>query len=774
MPDGNIGQSFRRTEDQRFLTGQGRYVTDIATPGALHGHVLRSPHAHAGITGIDTAAALAMPGVRLVLTHADLLAEGIGPLPCPAVVATVAPIIIPARHALAGDAVRHVGEAVAFVVADTPMQARDAAEAIEVGYEPRPAVAGSRAALAPGAPQLWPEAPGNHVFRFERGDRAAVEAAFAAAAHVVELDLVNNRVHAAPIEPRAAVARWDGAVFDLLLSGQGVHGIRRQLAVDVFHMPEAAFRLHCPDVGGGFGLKNFLFGEYVALLLAARRLGRPVAWVADYTEEFQAAVHARDLRGQARLALDAEGRFLALHADMAADMGAYCSSHGPACPTNSVATAIGGVYAIPAILLEVTGAFTNTAPVDAYRGAGKPEANYLTERLVQAAARQLGLDPVALRRRNLIAAFPYRSATGMLMDTGRFGANLDELEALADRPGFADRKAASAARGRLRGMGIACFLETSRGAPHEWAAVRFAADGMIELCLGTQSNGQGHETSFPQFAADHLGLPRERFRLVQADTDAIVFGNGHGGARSLHVGGTALVMAMDAMLAKARPVAAHLLQAAPEALDYAGGQFTVQGSERSVTLDAVAAAAQDPASLPEGAAPGIDAEAKNLSELVTFPSGAHVAEVEVDAETGAVTLLRYQAVDDYGRLINPLLTAGQVQGGLAQGIGQALLEEVAYEAGSGQLLSASFMDYCLPRAADLPDLDIAFGQLPTQSNPLGVKGSGQAGAIGAPQTVVAAVLDALAQLGVTHLDMPLTPGKVWQAMRAACPVQDGA
>lgn len=769
MPDGNIGLSLRRTEDARFLTGQGRYVADIATPGALHGHVLRSPYAHARITGMETAAARAMPGVHAVLTHADLAAEGIGPLPCPAVVATVAPIIVPDRHALARDTVRHVGDPVAFVVADTAAQARDAAEAIEVAYEALPAVVESRAALAPGAPQIWPQAPGNLVFRFERGDRAATEAGFAAAAHVISLDLVNNRVHAAPIEPRAAVARWDAAAgsFDLLLAGQGVHGIRRQLAADVFHMPEEKFRLHCPDVGGGFGLKNFLFPEYVVLLLAARRLGRPVAWVADYTEEFQGAVHGRDLRGRARLALDAEGRFLALHAEMAADMGAYCSSHGPACPTNSVSTAIGGVYAIPAILLEVTGAFTNTTPVDAYRGAGKPEANYLTERLVQAAARQLGMDPVALRRRNLITAFPYRSATGMLMDTGRFAGNLDDLEALADRSGFAARRAEAAARGKLRGLGVACFLETSRGAPHEWAAVRFAADGMVELCLGTQSNGQGHETSFPQFAADHLGLPRERFRLVQADTNSIAYGNGHGGARSLHVGGTALVMAMDKVLDKARPIAAHLLQAAPEALDFAAGRFTVRGTERSVTLDAVAEAARDAANLPEGVEPGLDAEAKNLSELITFPSGAHVAEVEVDPDTGAITLLRYQAVDDYGRLINPMLTAGQVQGGLAQGIGQALMEEIAYDPGSGQLLSASFMDYCLPRAVDLPDLDIAFGELPTRSNPLGVKGSGQAGAIGAPQTVVHAVLDALAPLGVTHIDMPATPERVWRAIRAA-------
>ncbi|GGC31553.1 carbon monoxide dehydrogenase [Siccirubricoccus deserti] len=761
------GESLRRREDARFLTGQGRYTGDLIPAGALHGMALRSPHAHARILSIDAAVARGMPGVHLVLTGADLAAEGLGPLPCPAQVATLAPIIIPARHALARDAVKHVGEPVAFVVADTPALARDAAEAIAVEYEALPAVVESRAALAPGAPQLWPEAPGNCAFRFERGDRAATEAGIAAAAHVIVLELINNRVHAIPMEPRTAVAQYADGRFDLLLSGQGVHGIRRQLAKDVFHLPEADFRLHCPDVGGGFGAKNFLFPEYVALLSAARRLGRAIAWTGEATEEFQGSVHARDYRGTARLALDAEGRFLALHAQMVGDLGAYCSANGPACPTNSVSTAIGGVYAIPAIFLEVTGAFTNTLPVDAYRGAGKPEANYLTERLVEAAARHLGLDPIEIRRRNAIASFPYRSATGMLMDTGRFGGNLADLEVLADRAGFAARRAASEARGRLRGLGIACFLETSRGAPHEWAAVRFAADGMVDLAIGTQSNGQGHETSFPQIAAAQLGLPAERFRLVQADTDAVAFGNGHGGARSLHVGGTALVMAMDTVLAKARLLAAHLLQAAPEEVAFAAGRFTVVGTERGMALEAVAEAARDPAMLPEGMTPGLDAEAKNLSELVTFPSGAHVAEVEIDPETGAVALLRYQAVDDYGRLINPLLTTGQVQGGLAQGIGQALLEEVVYDPESGQLLSASFMDYALPRAEDLPDLEVALRELPTLSNPLGVKGVGQAGAIAAPQTVMHAVLDALRPRGVSHIDMPATPEKIWRALRAA-------
>ncbi|GAA0583558.1 xanthine dehydrogenase family protein molybdopterin-binding subunit [Craurococcus roseus] len=772
MPEALSGRPLRRREDARFLTGAGRFTADVEAPGALHLRVLRSPHAHARLLGIDTAAARSMPGVRLVLTGTDLAAAGLGPLPCPAAAAvkTDGPLAVPERHALALGRVRHVGEPVACVVADTAHEARDAAEAIQVAYDPLPAVVDGRAALAPGAPEVWEEAPGNRAFRFERGDRAAVEAAFARAAHTVSLDLVNQRLHAAPIEPRAAVARHDPASdsFDLLLSGQGVHGIRAQLARSVFRVPEERLRLHCPDVGGGFGLKNFPFPEHVLVLHASRLLGgRPVQWVADGSEEFQAAVHARDLQGTARLALDAEGRFLALHADMVANLGAYCSSFGPGVPTNSVSNAFGTVYDVPAALLEVRGAFTNTLPVDAYRGAGKPEANTMMERLVDAAARRCGFDPLALRRRNLITRFPRRSAFGIPMDTGAFAEALDAAEALADRDGFAARRADSEARGKLRGFGLACFLETARGSPGEWAAVRFAADGTVDLAVGTQSNGQGHETSFPQFAADRLGLPVESLRLVQADTATVARGNGHGGARSLHMGGTALVMAIDKALERARRLAAHLLQAAPDELAFAGGRFAVRGTERGVDLAALARAACDPANLPDGMSRGLDAEADNPSDLITFPGGAHIAEVEVDPDTGAVELLRYQAMDDYGRLVNPLLTEGQVQGGLAQGIGQALMERVAYDPDSGQLLSASPMDYALPRAADLPPLPVRFLQVPTESNPLGTKGAGQAGAIAAPHTVVLAVLDALALLGVSEIDMPATPERVWRAIRAA-------
>jgi carbon-monoxide dehydrogenase large subunit len=453
---------------------------------------------------------------------------------------------------------------------------------------------------------------------------------------------------------------------------------------------------------------------------------------------------------------------------MAADLGAYCSAFGPGVPTNSISNAMGTVYDVRAVLLEVRGAFTNTLPVDAYRGAGKPEANYMMERLVDAAARRCGFDPVQLRRRNLVTRFPHRSAFGITMDSGGFAEALDAAEALADRAGLAARRAESEGRGKLRGLGLACFLETARGAPGEWAAVRFADDGLVDLAVGTQSNGQGHETSFAQVAADRLGLPVESFRLVQADTAPVARGNGHGGARSLHMGGTALVLALDEALERARRLAAHLLQAAPGDLSFAAGRFTVAGTERGVDLPELVRAARDAANLPDGMTPGLDAEADNPSDLITFPGGAHVAEVEVDPDTGAVELLRYAAVDDYGRLVNPLLTEGQVQGGLAQGIGQALLERVVYDPDSGQLLSASPMDYALPRAADLPPLPVRFVQgVPTASNPLGAKGAGQAGAIAAPHTVVLAVLDALAPLGVASLDMPATPERVWRAIRDA-------
>src|SRR5271169_5697357 len=769
MTRDHIGRSLRRLEDARFLTGQGRYVDDIAVSGQLYGFVLRSPHGHASIEGIDAAAARAMLGVHGIFTAGDLDADGIGTLPCIARVATVAPMIVPPRRALARGRVRHVGEPVAFVVADTAQQARDAAERVDVAYRSLPVVVDARRALAEEAPQLWEEAPGNLSYRFERGDKPAVDATFAAAAHIVEIELVNNRLVVAPIEPRAAIGSYDAAAdsFDLLLTGQGVHSLRQQLAAAVFNMPSDHITVRAPDVGGGFGVKNFLYPEWVLVLWAARRLGRPIKWVAERGEEFISSAQGRDNHTRARLALDRDGRFLALDVDTVANLGAYLSTNGPGSSTNSPASAMGGVYAIPAVFMAVRGVFTNTVPIDAYRGAGKPEANYLIERLVDRAARRLALDPVALRRRNLISHFPYRSGLGVTIDCGRFAANLDEMARRVLTDGFSERRRAAAGRGKLRGLGIACFLETSRGTPGERAEIRFEPDGRVALVVGTQSNGQGHETSFAQIAADLLGLPLTAFHFVQADTRAVKSGNGHGGARSMHMGGSALYLAAQTMLSKARTIAAHLLQADAGEVSFSSGHFTVGGSERGIELLALAYVARDPANLPDGMAPGLDADAYNDSDVFTFPNGCHAAEIEIDPETGAVSLERYAAIDDYGRLINPMLTMGQVQGGLAQGIGQALFEHTVYEERSGQLLSGSFMDYALPRADDLPSLDIAFAELPTAVNPLGVKGAGQAGCIAAPQTIVNAILDALAPLGIERIDMPATPERVWRAVRSA-------
>ena len=762
------GRSVRRLEDERFLLGRGCYVEDIDVGSALHSHVLRSPHAHALVRRIDVARAAALPGVHLVATAADLAADGLGPMPC---LAAVTPLIVPPRPALAQDRVRHVGDPVAFIVADSIEAAREAAELVEVDYGPLPAVVDGKAALAAGAPAIWEQAPGNLAFHVHRGGAEAVAQAMKDAAHVVAIEVMNNRVIVVPLEPRAGIGRYDAATdtMDLELTGQGLHGIRRQLAEFVFKVPPERIQLHAPDVGGGFGMKNFLYPEWVLLLWAARRLGRPVRWIAERAEDFVTGAQGRDIAASARLALDASGRFLALDVAMVANLGAYLSGNGPGASVVAASTAQGGVYDIPAIAVEVHGAFTNTVPVDAYRGAGKPEANYIIERAIEAAARKLGREPADLRRQNLIASFPHRTAMGMAIDSGGFVANLDAAVGRGDVKGFEARRAESKARGRLRGIGIGCFLETSRGAPNEGAEVRFAPDGTVTIAIGTESNGQGHETAFAQIAATRLGLAIGVFRYVQADTRAVKSGAGHGGARSMHMGGAALVKAMDAALATARRLAAHLLQAQEGDLDYKEGRFTVRGSDRGIGLATLAQSAADPANLPDGMAPatgGLGEHVLNITDVFTFPSGCHVAEVEIDPETGAAALLRYTAIDDYGRLINPMLTEGQVQGGVAQGIGQALLEHTVYDDSSGQLLSGSLMDYALPRADDLPAFDIDLVERPTEANPLGVKGAGQAGCIAAPQTVMAAILDALRPAGVTALDMPATPERIWRALRA--------
>ncbi|MEL0112294.1 MAG: molybdopterin cofactor-binding domain-containing protein, partial [Rickettsiales bacterium] len=538
-----------------------------------------------------------------------------------------------------------------------------------------------------------------------------------------------------------------------------LHGIRGQLAKFVFQVPPERIEIVAPDVGGGFGLKNFVYPEWVLLLWAARKYSRPVKWTGDRSEEFASATQGRGIRTQGRLALDKEGRFLALDADLVADLGAYLSGAAPGASTRASPTAMGGGYAIPTIYMESRGVFTNTAPIDAYRGAGKPEANFITERLIEAAARRCGFDPVELRRLNAVVDFPYETAQGLTFDCGRFRPNIDDIVRLVDRDGFEARRAASQRAGKLRGLGISSFLETARGAPQEGAEIRFAADGAIELRVGTESNGQGHETAYKQIAGDRFGLPMEAFRYIQADTRKTRIGFGHGGARSMHMGGGAMMRAIDEVLEKARRVAARLLQAEADALSYGDGAFSVTATGQSVVLADIAAEAGDG---------GLDTFVFNDDMPFTFPNGCQAAEVEIDPDTGAVELLRYVAVDDYGTLVNPMLTEGQVHGGLAQGIGQALGENCTYDDQSGQLLAGSMMDYWLPRASQLPDLEVHLDKgVPTKANPLGVKGSGQAGCIGAPQTVVHAVLDALAPLGIDTIDMPVTSERVWRAIQSA-------
>jgi carbon-monoxide dehydrogenase large subunit len=759
------GQSLRRLEDARFLTGRGQFIEDIDVPGQTWMHVVRSPHAHAVISGIDVEAARTTPGVLGVFTAADL--ADLGPLPCNVPVASLQPMIVPPRRALVTDRARHVGDPVAFVVAETRDAARNAAETVVVDYDVLPAVVDPQAALGAGTPQLWDQAPGNLSYRFQKGDAGAVQAAIAGAAYVVELELINNRLVICAMEPRGAIGAYDEADgFHLQFSGAGVHALKSQLAETVFRVPAERMRVSCPDVGGGFGVKNALYPEWVMLLWAARHLGRPIKWLSERVEDFVTTAQGRANATRARLALDAEGTFLALDVSTVADLGAYLSTGGPGSSTNAPANAMGCGYVIPAIFMDVRGAFTNTVPIDAYRGAGKPEVNYMIERLIDTAARRHRFDPIALRRRNLVAQFPYRKALGTVIDCGRFAANIDLAVHAADHVGFSGRHAASGARGMLRGVGVTCFMETARGAPNEGAEIRFDDDGKVALLVGTQSNGMGHETTYPQIAADLLGLPLETFRYVQADTASVRNGNGHGGARSMHMGGTALCKAAEVMLAKGSAIAARLLQASPAQVKFADGRFVVvDDPSRGIDLLSVARAARDPANLPEGEAPGLDTYVWNLLDLITYPNGCHIAEVEIDPETGALTLERYTAVDDFGTLLNPMLTLGQIQGGVVQGIGQAMLEHTVYDPESGQMLSGSFMDYTLPRASDLPSLDITFNGVPTAANPLGVKGSGQAGAIAAPQAVICAILDALAPRGVTHIDMPATSERIWRALQ---------
>ena len=775
-----IGAALRRREDPRLLRGRGRFVDDLTFSGMLHAHIVRSPHAHARVRAIRVDAARTMPGVAAIFTGADMAADGLGPIrPIWEIRSPDGrPMAEPPRWALARGTVRHVGEAVALVVAETRQQAADAAEHVEIDYEPLPAVISSRDAARAGAPELHDEAPGNVCFRWVRGDAAAVKDAFARAAHVVKVDLVNQRITGAAIEPRAAIGLPGDDGLTLYSSTQIPHAVRRQVTMQL-GLDEGALRVVGPDVGGGFGYKGKHYPEETIVTWAARRLGRPVKWVATRTESFLSDLQARDHLTHAELALDGEGHFLALRVETFANMGAYVSHVGAGIPSGIYTALLAGVYRTPAISAEVTAVFTNTLPTDAYRGAGRPEACYVLERLADRAARTLGLDRVEIRRRNMIppSAMPYRTPIGPTYDCGDFPKMLDRALAAADHPGFPKRRAESEARGKRRGLGIACYVESSGVAPSrmagangariglfESAQVRIDATGGVRALLGTHNHGQGHATTFAQILSDRLGVPVARIEIVEGDTAAVPYGTGTFGSRSIAVGGSALHRAAAKVIAKGRKIAAHLLEAAEPDVEFVAGDYGVVGTDRRVTFQAVARAAHTAHNRPDGVEPGLDETAFYDPVNFAFSNGAHVCEVEIDPDTGGTSLVGYWVCDDVGVVINPIIVEGQVHGGLAQGIGQALMEACVY-APDGQLLSGSLMDHALPRADQFPDLVSELDESqPCTHNPLGAKGCGESGTIGAPAAVMSAVLDALAPLGVDDLTMPVTAERVWQAL----------
>jgi carbon-monoxide dehydrogenase large subunit len=781
-----MGASVARKEDRRFLLGKGRYTDDVTLPGQTYAVFVRSPHAHAKIRSIDASQALAAPGVLAVLTGADAAADDLGGIPCGWVITNKdgSKMASPPHPALVKGTARHTGDPVAMVIAETRAQAKDAALLVEVDYDPLPAAAHLNAAVADGAPKVWDEAPGNVCFDWHIGDAAATGAEFEKADRVVSLDLTNNRIAANAIEPRAANGSYDDVEdrYTLYTTSQNPHLTRLLLGAFTLKVPEHKLRVVAPDVGGGFGSKIFHYAEELLVLWASKHVNRPVKWTSDRSEAFLSDAHGRDHVTHAELALTADGKFRGLRVRTLANMGAYLSTFAPAIPTYLHATLLSGPYVIPTIYAEVKAIFTHTVPVDAVRGAGRPEATYLLERLVDKAARELGIDRVEIRRRNLIQPdqFPYQTPVALQYDIGDYPATLDMALQSIDYEKYPERKAESEKRGKLRGFGISTYIEACGIAPsalvgalgagaglYEAATVRVHPTGSVTVFTGSHSHGQGHETTFAQLVNERLGIPIENVEIVHGDTDRIPFGMGTYGSRSAAVGGSAIYKAIDKIVDKGKKIAAHLLEASVADIEFADGKYRVAGTDREKTFGEIAFTAYVPHNYPiDTVEPGLEDSAFYDPKNFTFPGGCHLVEVEVDPETGVVEVVDVAIADDVGVIINPMIVDGQAHGGLAQGIGQALLEECVYDE-DGQLVTGSYMSYCMPRAADLPSFKVGNHVTACTHNPIGIKGVGEVGAIGVPPAVINAVLDALAPLGVTDISMPATPEKVWRAIRTA-------
>ncbi len=783
MAETGIGARVRRTEDFRFLTGAGKYTDDIDRPGQAYAYFVRSPHAHATIRSINADAGKASPGVVAVFTGADLEADGLGGLICGWTITgkNGEPHKAPPHPALAKDTVRHVGDQVAVIIADSLNQAKDAAEKLEVDYEEHPSVVSTADAAEAAAPLVHTEAPGNICYDWEIGDKAATDEAFSKAHHVTKLDIVNNRVLPNAVEPRAAIGDYDAGRDSLTLyvTSQNPHVHRLVLSAFVQVAPEHKLRVVAPDVGGGFGSKIFIYAEETVCLWAARKVGRPVKWTAERSESFQTDCHGRDHVTHAELALDENGTFLGLRVSTIANMGAYLSTFATVVPTYLYGILMQGTYTTGAVYCEVKAVFTHTTPVDAVRGAGRPEATFVVERLVENASRETGIDLAELRRRNFIPpdAFPYQTQVVLEYDSGNYGASLDAALSLADYAGFETRREEAKGRGKLRGIGFSTYIEACGIAPsavvgslgagvglYEAAGIRFNATGSVTVFTGSHSHGQGHETTFAQVVSDKLGVAIENIEVVHGDTGRVPFGMGTYGSRSIAVGGSAIVKAIDKIVAKGKKIAAHALEAAEADIEFADGNFTVAGTDKTMSIAEVAFTAYVPHNYPEGVEPGLDETAFYDPLNFSFPAGAHICEVEIDPDTGQVEIVNYTAVDDLGTVINPMIVEGQIHGGVAHGVGQALMENCVYDTDSGQLVTGSYLDYCMPRADDLPSLQLGFTETPSPLNPLGVKGCGETGAIASPAAVINAITDAI---GINDLEMPATSEKVWRAIQRA-------